>query len=119
VDSELGRLLEACRGTALVIADHGNAETMRERDGSPHTAHTTNPVPCVLIGAEPGTALREGGGLQDVAPTLLGLLGLEVPAAMAGADLRAGGAGADGAAVGTATRTKPAASEAARSATRP
>jgi 2,3-bisphosphoglycerate-independent phosphoglycerate mutase len=88
VDCELGRLLEAFPGAALVIADHGNAETMREPDGSPHTAHTTNPVPCILVGAEPGVELRQDGALQDVAPTLLGLLGVEPPAAMRGRDLR-------------------------------
>jgi 2,3-bisphosphoglycerate-independent phosphoglycerate mutase len=88
VDRELGRLLEAFPGTALVIADHGNAETMRQADGSPHTAHTTNPVPCILVGGEGGETLRDGGSLQDVAPTLLGILGLEAPAAMKGRDLR-------------------------------
>jgi 2,3-bisphosphoglycerate-independent phosphoglycerate mutase len=86
VDTELGRLLEDLSGTALVIADHGNAETMREPDGSPHTAHTTNPVPCILVGGTAG-ALRDGGGLQDVAPTLLRLLGLDPPAVMTGRDL--------------------------------
>ncbi|HEY7530527.1 MAG TPA: 2,3-bisphosphoglycerate-independent phosphoglycerate mutase [Gemmatimonadota bacterium] len=88
VDRELGRLLDAFPGVALVIADHGNAEMMREPDGSPHTAHTTNPVPCLLVGAGSGAALRPGGGLRDVAPTLLGLLGLPVPDAMDGCDLR-------------------------------
>ncbi|MBA2565531.1 MAG: 2,3-bisphosphoglycerate-independent phosphoglycerate mutase [Gemmatimonadetes bacterium] len=97
VDRELGRLLEGVGGTGLVIADHGNAETMREPDGTPHTAHTTNPVPCILIGAESGVALRAEGGLQDVAPTLLGLLGIPQPESMRGRDLiaalRADGAG--------------------------
>jgi 2,3-bisphosphoglycerate-independent phosphoglycerate mutase len=88
VDAELGRLLEVWPGPALIVADHGNAETMREPDGSPHTAHTTNPVPCLLVGAEAGVELREGGALQDVAPTLLGLLGLEQPPVMRGTDLR-------------------------------
>ncbi|MFN2431603.1 MAG: 2,3-bisphosphoglycerate-independent phosphoglycerate mutase [Gemmatimonadota bacterium] len=88
VDRELGRLLEGFPGPALVIADHGNAETMREPDGSPHTAHTTNPVPCILVGAPEGVGLRDGGGLRDVAPTLLGLLGVERPAEMEGEDLR-------------------------------
>jgi 2,3-bisphosphoglycerate-independent phosphoglycerate mutase len=90
VDRELGRLLDAFPGVAMIIADHGNAEIMREPDGSPHTAHTTNPVPCLLVGAEPGVALRAGGGLRDVAPTLLGILGLPVPDAMDGRDLRIG-----------------------------
>ena len=89
-DRQLGRLLDAFPGVALIIADHGNAETMREPDGTPHTAHTTNPVPCILVGAGAGVRLRAGGGLSDVAPTLLGLLGLEQPAAMKGRDLRIG-----------------------------
>ncbi len=87
-DRQLGRLLDAFPGVSLIIADHGNAETMREPDGTPHTAHTTNPVPCILVGAGTGVTLRTGGGLSDVAPTLLGLLGLEPPAAMQGRDLR-------------------------------
>jgi 2,3-bisphosphoglycerate-independent phosphoglycerate mutase len=87
-DRQLGRLLDSFPGVAIVIADHGNAETMREPDGSPHTAHTTTPVPCILVGAGAGVELRSGGGLTDVAPTLLGLLGLEQPAAMTGRDLR-------------------------------
>ncbi|MFQ5844395.1 MAG: 2,3-bisphosphoglycerate-independent phosphoglycerate mutase [Planctomycetota bacterium] len=90
VDRCLGRVLEALeRGgwTAIVTADHGNAECLVDPEtGGPHTAHTTNPVPCWLVGA-PGR-LREGGGLQDVAPTLLGLLGLPVPDLMGGRDLR-------------------------------
>ena len=97
VDRELGRLLEAFPGIALIIADHGNAETMREPDGRPHTAHTTNPVPCILVGAEDGLELRPGGGLQDVAPTLLRILGLEPPEAMRGQDLRLTVAEAEGA----------------------
>ena len=72
-------------GVCLVTADHGNAETMLEPDGSPHTAHTTNPVPLLMTG---GTAsLRDGGELSDLAPTVLDLLGLPLPAAMTGASL--------------------------------
>ena len=57
-----------------MTADHGNAEQMLEPDGSPHTAHTTNPVPLVVT--LPGAQLREGGKLGDLAPTVLGLLGI-------------------------------------------
>jgi 2,3-bisphosphoglycerate-independent phosphoglycerate mutase len=74
-------------GVCLVTADHGNAEKMLEDDGvSPHTAHTTNPVPLVLTLA--GARLRDGGELSDLAPTVLDLLGLEQPAAMSGTSLR-------------------------------
>jgi 2,3-bisphosphoglycerate-independent phosphoglycerate mutase len=66
-----------------VTADHGNAEQMLEADGvSPHTAHTTNLVPLVL--SAPGLELRSGGGLIDLAPTALELLGIAIPAAMTG-----------------------------------
>ena len=92
-DRGLGRLLEAVErsgGCALVIADHGNAEQMLEADGkSPHTAHTTNPVPCVLVGGPAGLTLRNGGRLADVAPTVLELLGLDQPAVMTGRSLLA------------------------------
>jgi 2,3-bisphosphoglycerate-independent phosphoglycerate mutase len=73
-------------GVCLVTADHGNAEKMLEDDGvSPHTAHTTNPVPLVVT--DPGATLREGGELSDLAPTVLALLGLEQPAEMTGENL--------------------------------
>jgi 2,3-bisphosphoglycerate-independent phosphoglycerate mutase len=90
LDRCFGILEAACRdaGVALVMtADHGNAEQMIDPEtGEPHTAHTTNPVPFVVC-AE-GPALATGGTLADVAPTLLGLQGLEVPAEMTGRDLR-------------------------------
>ena len=89
-DAALGRVVEATLalgGVCLVTADHGNAEQMLEADGvSPHTAHTTNPVPLVVT-AEPTSMLRDGGGLADLAPTILTLLGQPVPAAMTGVDL--------------------------------
>jgi 2,3-bisphosphoglycerate-independent phosphoglycerate mutase len=73
-------------GVCLVTADHGNAEQMYEADGtSPHTAHTTNPVPLVVTA--PGLALRDGGELQDLAPTVLGFLGLDTPVEMTGESL--------------------------------
>jgi 2,3-bisphosphoglycerate-independent phosphoglycerate mutase len=90
VDQALGVVLSAIRDegwAAIVTADHGNAECLIDPvTGQPHTAHTTNPVPCWLVGAK--AALREGGSLRDVAPTLLGLLGIPVPAEMTGRDLR-------------------------------
>jgi 2,3-bisphosphoglycerate-independent phosphoglycerate mutase len=74
--------------TVLVTADHGNCEQMIDPEtGGPHTAHTTNPVPLVAVNAG-GGALRAGGALCDVGPTVLGLLGIEPPAEMTGRDLR-------------------------------
>ena len=73
----------------LMTADHGNAEQMIDpQTGQPHTAHTTNPVPFVLCRRTHGLALRSGGSLRDVAPTLLGLQGIPVPPEMTGEDLR-------------------------------
>jgi len=73
-------------GVCLITADHGNAEHLLEDDGvSPHTAHTTNPVPLVVT--DPGVELRAGGELSDLAPTTLVLLGIDPPAAMGGKDL--------------------------------
>ena len=91
VDRCLGDIADAtiaAGGSLLVTADHGNAELKVDpRDGSPLTAHTTSPVPVILCGDGAGT-LRRGGGLADVAPTVLGVLGLPVPVAMTGRDLR-------------------------------
>jgi 2,3-bisphosphoglycerate-independent phosphoglycerate mutase len=88
-DRALGVVLDAVQragGVALVTADHGNAETMLEPDGvSPHTAHTTNPVP--LVGTEPGATLRDDGELSDLAPTILELLGIPQPREMTGHSL--------------------------------
>jgi 2,3-bisphosphoglycerate-independent phosphoglycerate mutase len=84
------RALSAARGRCLITADHGNCEQMIDpTTGQPHTAHTTNLVPFHLVDeASRGLKLREGGALEDVAPTMLGLLGLEKPAEMTGRDLR-------------------------------
>ena len=95
VDECLGRVLEAVGrggGLALVTADHGNAEQMIDyQTGEPHTAHTTNPVPLVLVSDRfKGRSLREGGLLSDVAPTLLEILDLEMPAEMEGRSLLSG-----------------------------
>lgn len=95
VDSCLGRLLESigkAGGTAIIIADHGNAELMYDEQGNPWTAHTTNPVPFILVEGEqrkiPGygtdVTLRSDGILADVAPTILQILGLPQPAEMTG-----------------------------------
>jgi 2,3-bisphosphoglycerate-independent phosphoglycerate mutase len=87
-DAALGVILAAVEragGVALVTADHGNAEQMLEPDGSPHTAHTTSPVPLVLTLA--GAHLRDGGKLGDLAPTVLGLLGIAPTPEMTGQNL--------------------------------
>ena len=95
VDHELGRVLEATAaagGVALVTADHGNAEQMFvPGTNQPMTAHTTNPVPCVLVSPDESpyrnVTLRDGGRLADVAPTLLELMGVDQPASMTGRSL--------------------------------
>ena len=88
VDTCVGKVVEATRrqgGIAMVTADHGNAEVMKQADGSPMTAHTTNPVPFILVGA--GSELRQGGCLADIAPTILDVLGLNQPEEMTGKTL--------------------------------
>lgn len=95
VDECMGRLVDAITaagGAALVTADHGNAEQMLDDEGQPHTAHTTNPVHLIVVGAEAGATLR-GGILADVAPTVLELMGIPQPPEMTGRSLL-GGAGA-------------------------
>ncbi len=85
VDSCVGKVVEkvlAMQGTVLLTADHGNADRMYDEDGSPFTAHTTNPVPFLVIG-QGDCKLREGK-LADIAPTMLKILGLPKPAAMTG-----------------------------------
>ena len=91
LDSCVGRVVDAIRekeGALIITADHGNAEKMIDQaTGRPFTAHTTNPVPLLLIdGAR--RKLRDGGSLQDIAPTMLGLLGIPKPNEMTGQDLR-------------------------------
>jgi 2,3-bisphosphoglycerate-independent phosphoglycerate mutase len=88
VDECVGRVTDAIAkmgGVALITADHGNADKMYEEDGSPFTAHTTNPVPFCVVGYP--CQLREGGRLADIAPTMLKILGLPQPAEMDGASL--------------------------------
>jgi 2,3-bisphosphoglycerate-independent phosphoglycerate mutase len=78
---------EEAGATVLITADHGNCEMMLDpATGGPHTAHTTNPVPFVMVGGG-RPALRAGGALCDVGPTVLRLMGLEPPAEMTGRDL--------------------------------
>jgi 2,3-bisphosphoglycerate-independent phosphoglycerate mutase len=93
VDTCLGWITKAVRqvkGITLITADHGNAEQMIDPlTGAPHTAHTINPVPFHLVDeASIGAKLREGGALEDVAPTMLALLDQEKPTEMTGRDLR-------------------------------
>ena len=88
VDGCLGDVVAAVHeagGVCVVTADHGNADHMLEDDGSPNTAHSLNPVPLIVTAT--GLSLRSGGVLADVAPTLLGLLGIEQPAEMTGQTL--------------------------------
>ena len=89
VDACLGEVVAATHlagGVCLVTADHGNAEKLLTDDGvSPHTAHTTNPVPLILT--LEGGAIRDGGELSDLAPTVLDLLDLDAPTAMSGRSL--------------------------------
>jgi 2,3-bisphosphoglycerate-independent phosphoglycerate mutase len=92
LDVCLGRLEKAvldAGGTLAITADHGNAEEKIDKDGNPLTAHTTNPVPFVIVREAPVGPLASGGKLGDVATTLLPLLGLSVPAAMTGTNLLA------------------------------
>ncbi|MBQ3054120.1 MAG: 2,3-bisphosphoglycerate-independent phosphoglycerate mutase [Clostridia bacterium] len=87
VDECLGKVVDAITakgGALLITADHGNADCMQDTDGGPFTAHTTNPVPLVMIGYE---GKLHNGGLSDLAPTMLTMMGLEVPQEMSGKSL--------------------------------
>jgi 2,3-bisphosphoglycerate-independent phosphoglycerate mutase len=88
IDRCLGRLAESVTragGTLLITADHGNVELMRDPGtGEPHTAHTINPVPVILVNGPPGATKLDDGRLADIAPTLLALMGLKQPKAMTG-----------------------------------
>lgn len=89
VDKCLGEVIECAKRNGIrvaVTADHGNADRMVEANGSPNTAHTTNPVPFVIVGTGE-LKLREGGRLADIAPTLLELMGLPAPKEMTGVSL--------------------------------
>jgi 2,3-bisphosphoglycerate-independent phosphoglycerate mutase len=93
LDRCLARIVKAVEGAGgriLITADHGNCEQMWDAElRAPHTAHTSNPVPFLLVGDQEQRPLRSGGALCDVAPTILALLGIEAPAEMTGTDLRA------------------------------
>jgi 2,3-bisphosphoglycerate-independent phosphoglycerate mutase len=88
VDSCAGRIVakvQSLDGAVLITADHGNAEQMQDENGEPFTAHSTNPVWLVLVDdSRKGATLREGGRLADIAPTILGMLGIEKPKEMSG-----------------------------------
>jgi 2,3-bisphosphoglycerate-independent phosphoglycerate mutase len=86
--NEIVRTVQQSGGALIVTADHGNADNMLEPDGSPNTQHSLNPVPLVVT--VEGVALRDGGVLADVAPTVLELLGIEQPSAMTGRSLLGG-----------------------------
>jgi 2,3-bisphosphoglycerate-independent phosphoglycerate mutase len=93
VDACLDQVYRAVRqrgGSILVTADHGNAEMMIDpATGGPHTAHTTNPVPLIVISEDAkGFSLKPDGALQDLSPTMLGMLGFPQPKEMTGHDLR-------------------------------
>ncbi len=91
VDACVGRVTDAVAemgGVTIITADHGNADKMFDEDGSPFTAHTTNPVPFCVAGYP--CTLREGGRLADIAPTMLQILGMEQPAEMTGKSLISG-----------------------------
>src|SRR6185437_11727545 len=86
--SDIYKALKRCGGSWIITADHGNAEMMIDpKTKGPHTYHTTNPVPFILM-TEDSIRLKPNGALKDVAPTILGMLGLEKPKQMAGEDLR-------------------------------
>ncbi len=92
VDECLGRIFQSLRprgGAWVITADHGNAETMIDPvTGGPHTYHTTNPVPFILVSDDGRAQLKTGGSLRDIAPTLLGVAGIPEPDEMTGHDLR-------------------------------
>ena len=91
VDSCVGKAVAAIKevnGQMFICADHGNAEQLIDYEtGAPFTAHTTNPVPFILVNADPSYTLREGGCLADIAPTLIELMGMEQPTEMTGKSL--------------------------------
>lgn len=92
VDTCVGRVVEALdleRDAAIVTADHGNAELMIDPEtGGPHTAHTTNPVPCILVDERYKGNLIGGGSLKEIAPTMCHYMDIDVPQEMTGRDLR-------------------------------
>ena len=91
VDKSIGRILDALqkvKGTALITSDHGNCEQLWDfKSGSPHTAHTMNDTPCIIVSPDFSGVLRKGGALCDIAPTVLSLMGLKKSPEMTGEDL--------------------------------
>jgi 2,3-bisphosphoglycerate-independent phosphoglycerate mutase len=91
VDACVGRAVDALKevdGTMFICADHGNAEQLIDyTTGDPFTAHTTNPVPFILVNYDSAYTLKEGGRLCDIVPTLIDILGMEKPAEMTGESL--------------------------------
>ena len=91
VDECVGRAAEAILakgGVLFICADHGNCEQMVDYEtGAPHTAHTTNPVPFILVNYDPAYGLAEGGVLADIVPTLIQIMGREQPKEMTGHSL--------------------------------
>ena len=91
VDECVGKAVEALKevdGVMFICADHGNAEQLVDYEtGAPFTAHTTNPVPFILVNADPSYKLREGGCLADIVPTIIELMGMEQPVEMTGKSL--------------------------------
>ena len=90
VDECVGKALDAILevdGQMFICADHGNAEKLIDEDGEPFTAHTTNPVPFILVNYKEGYTLREGGCLADIVPTLIEMMEMEQPAEMTGKSL--------------------------------
>ncbi|MCX5882209.1 MAG: 2,3-bisphosphoglycerate-independent phosphoglycerate mutase, partial [Deltaproteobacteria bacterium] len=90
VDECVGKIVEkvqAMGGVVLITADHGNAETMADEDGHPHTAHTLNPVPLILVDDTRKQAILAPGVLGDIAPTILEIMGIEKPELMTGQSL--------------------------------
>lgn len=93
VDQMIGDIAKSVQehhGALLIVADHGNAESMKDASGEPNTNHTVNPVPFLVVASDDvlhGRTLGEGGGLQDVAPTVLDIMGIPVPTEMQGRSL--------------------------------
>ena len=85
---EVVNFVEQVGGQMFITADHGNAEQLIDYEtGEPHTAHTTNPVPFILVNADPGVKLAEGGVLADIVPTMIDMMGMEQPKEMTGHSL--------------------------------
>ena len=91
VDECVGKAVQAVKdvdGVLFICADHGNAEQMIDyTTGQPHTAHTTNPVPFILVNYDPAYTLKEDGCLADIVPTLIDVMGMEQPVEMTGKSL--------------------------------